>query len=132
MNLARAYVLADKLQDPASANVIINNFINIYSKCPKSLTPAILMWIYQHTPPESPMRKLAQDATMYDALSCCFDMRREDEFPNALLLTIIREQKLLREKDSQKTLKEAYPYGMVANRPKCYYHQHNDKHPKCK
>lgn len=131
-NLASLYVLADKLDDPVSANLIIDKFVKIYDDSGNILLPSLATWIYEHTPPKSPLRNVVLDTLFYESGIGYFESGMADNLPHSLLLEMAREHFLVRDRNLTKTVQCAYPCGVLKTRSKCHYHQHNDRHPECK
>lgn len=130
--LIHTYTLADELGDLRTASFTID-YIIAYSERTDSvpLVPDIEL-VYQNTPPGSPLRKLMVDSCLYEMDFKKFGL---DKVANAALTDFLVDVV----KDAQKLVSKMYRLkrpdlagAVPARRPRCFYHQHDAVHPKCR
>ena len=80
---------------------------------------------YRFTVPGSPLRKLCRDYYVYEAERSILKRIQEGVVPFQFLQDLVLEFERLRYDAVAEEGTEC------ANREKCYYHQHDDEHPKC-
>jgi len=64
--LARLYVVADKLLDLLSANKVMDRLLHFNSDTKFLLPRDTITWIYEHTPSNSPLRRMVRDIYIYE------------------------------------------------------------------
>lgn len=129
--LVRLYILSDKLQDLATANIAIDEIIR-FSDITQALPANDFSHVYGNTPPNSPLRVLLRDYFVYERDLSSAANRLDDLPPEALkdiMLEVLRTQ----QEHGALTVEEAFSKQISANMDtdRCYYHQHDDSHPRC-
>jgi len=140
--LVGLYQLADKLQDPDTANIAIDE-IKRFGDVHKYIGGhATVRSVYDCTPANSPLRRLMCDAWVYsidedylaNAKASGGEPFKElpSEFVQDLLVGLYSFKAEARKGQGQ-LLAAAFSGDPDANekRDKCHYHWHNDKHPRC-
>ena len=130
--LFKLYILADKLEDLKSANLVMNEILRFGDEFGRFLCPPLMKLIYDSTPANSPLRAIARDTIVYE-LAGRFMLEEEDLLPYQLLFEIAKEYHRIKfeQDDPQRRLSDACT-KKITKFPKCRYHQHNDDHPECK
>lgn len=130
--LVRLYVLADKLEDLKSANMIMDRLLDFNNES-VVLIPldTITSWVYEHTPSRSRLRTLLRDICIYEPGLDFLDTRGEEELPYELLSEITREHRRLTKVNLSKEISKVYPERILIKFSKCHYHQHKDGQPPC-
>jgi hypothetical protein len=128
--LVKLYVLADKLQDPKSANLIMDGIVEFCKDCNAIPTHGLKKGIYELTPPGSPLRTLIRDLMIYQVGHDYYEEIGYKALPKELLFEIAREHQNIQKRHPQQSISEVY-IQRVTDFPKCRYHQHNDEHPEC-
>jgi len=137
--LVRLYQLADKLQDPVTANMVIDEIIrrsDVLEHVPRFTTISL---VYSYTPANSPLRRLMCDCWVYEVSAGWIVDRKatsRDPFgnlPHEFVEDVLLEFYSAKSKGRGQTLEAAFSGDPRANegRDKCHYHQHDDKHPRC-
>lgn len=133
MALFKLYILADKLEDLKSANLIMDDILLFGGKYTRMLGSMPTNFVYDRTPPNSTLRNLIRDTMVYENAGRHFlDEPFADKLPHQLLLDVVKEHRHIK-------FEQAGPHGSfsdvyekrLSNFPKCRYHQHNDRHPEC-
>lgn len=132
--MTKTYLLADMLQDPQTANMVIDAIIQCCADAGRCLTVAMAELVYEKTLHGNPLRKLVRDFLVYKTASEHYVLLQAPDFPADLARDIAAE--FIRRKDGNntKTVEDVYcvyEQGIVPAHDKCYYHQHNKKHPRC-
>jgi hypothetical protein len=128
--LINLYVLVDKLQDPRSVNLIMDGFIKFCSESVDIPKNKLKKDIYDLTPPGSPLRSVIRDLMIYETNLDNYEVTNLSAVPKQLLFDIAKEHLYVQQQHHQQSISEIYNQ-CLKNFPKCHYHQHNDKHPKC-
>lgn len=130
--LIRVYLLADKLQDLVTTNVAIDEimrFSDISGRVPCSDN---YHHVYDNTMPRSPLRALMRDFWVYE-MDEEYD-KALDALPKDLMQDILREFLRVKRDGRHATVSKAFNRDLRADtkgRGRCFYHQHDDKHPRC-
>jgi hypothetical protein len=122
------YLLADKLQDLATTNMVIDEIMQ-FSDITGSVSN--YNYVYDHTTPYSPLRKMRRDYWMHK--SNAPDTNGVDELSRELTTDILLEYMRIKERDWKAMVEKAFSRSLSENtkEDKCYYHQDDDKHPRC-
>ena len=125
--LVSLYVLADKLGDFRSANIVIDHIMRRSDETNSVPSKSTITAVMERTVEKSPLRRLMIDFYVHEAAETFFqDGEEEDEndkFPNDFLLAVVRELAQLKNKKGLQSLS--------SERQKCYYHQHDESCPEC-
>jgi hypothetical protein len=124
--LIKTYLLADKLQDPTTVNLVLNGLIGFIGETTEIPKQAPITLAYNSTVSGNPLRTLLRDYWVYQMPTGGITYLEGDGFPKDFLQDVATELMRLR-------------LGLVksegCNREqcsdKCQYHQHDDEHPRC-
>ena len=131
-SLIQIYLLADKLQDLATANMAIDEIISFSDAVWTVPLPDECSHVYSHTPRNSPLRVLMRDYCIYENNPSIL-ASMVNEFPRDLVNDIMLEVLRIKTMDKNKTVAKAFEKELTAftREDRCHYHQHDDKHPRC-
>ncbi|KAK3632612.1 hypothetical protein LTR56_016220 [Elasticomyces elasticus] len=128
------YILADKLQDPASMNITINAIIR--SSDEKNFIPGRvnISHAWKRTAPGSKLRKLLVDYYVHEVTEKVMSKENEEgldfeDFYYEVITGLVKVKAEVRAAEDSGTsdgLEE-----VISERPRCYYHQHDDWCPPC-
>nr|OQO21009.1 hypothetical protein B0A51_12873 [Rachicladosporium sp. CCFEE 5018] len=125
------YVLTDRMMDPQTANLVMDHIIKLSVSADEMLPGSDMRQLYQKTAPGSPLRKLALEWALHEWQ----EEEEEDDKPGPLplemLTELFREYRRLKKGNGKKNIEKVL-FVRADRRQKCYFHQHNDDHPKCK
>ena len=125
--LIKLYILADRLQDLESANMIMDALVrcsDYHDDVPKA---EICTLAYETTPPGSPLRKLMVDWWAHDMPDRLVEA--DEQIPRDMLVDIAREFGMIAIKRGKRAM--AVAPCRVSKRARCYYNQHDDEHQAC-
>jgi hypothetical protein len=129
--LIHLYLLADRLQDIATANMIIDEIIQ-YSDIVRA-APGSQNYdhIYKHTAPHNPLRILMRDYFLHETSPT--DERAVKGLPPELMTDVLLEFMRIKDQHWDSGVQDAFAHDLSdhTKKDKCYYHQHDDKHPRC-
>jgi hypothetical protein len=129
--LIRVYLLADKLQDLDTTNVVIDEIMRFSDTAKRVPCSSNYHLVYDNTTPHSRLRVLMRDFWMYE-MDEEYD-KALDALPQDLMQDILGE--FLRVKRARKhaTVKEAFNKDLSTDLDSyiCFYHQHDGKHSRC-
>lgn len=122
------YLLADKLNDVPTTNLVMDEIIMLSEEvldlpCSDSVTLA-----YNSTAAGSPLRKLCRDYYVNEAERVDLERIHQGRFPFQFLQDVVLEFESLASGDGRDG---QHTYANCVDREKCYYHQHDDQHPRC-
>lgn len=120
------YLLADKLIDPISANLVIDRLISLFEKQDEYLTKGIVEHVYGSTTEASPLRKLVRDYSMIDELTLPmnFESDRGTKFPYDFIRDILLQLLAINRENPDESVRKVYcRKSLQSNR----YHQAIDK-----
>lgn len=127
----KLYILADKLEDLKSANMIMDDMICLSDETGMLPPMPQMHVIYDSTPQRGPLRRMLRYSTIYEVHKDYFDDSKKGDHPEELLLDIAREHlKIKHSHKKGKTISNFYTKSLK-DFSKRRYHQHNDKNPKC-
>jgi hypothetical protein len=137
--LIKLYLLADKLQDTTTANMVMDKIEQFYKY--EFVHPGNLpvSTAYQSTVEGSPLRKLLRNMWLYDTDSISEKRFGESKFPSEFLHDVLKlymSIKNLRPKNLDSFSDITANDGLLnkddcAIPVRCRYHQHDDEHPFC-
>jgi hypothetical protein len=127
-DLITLYLLADKLNDTTTANLVMDEIIRVSEELGKIPNYPEVAQVYESTVAGSPLRRLCRDYYVYEAASSELEDIHEGTLPFQFLQDVILEFE--RHTNDQGPDKRRSKVQCV-DREKCYYHQHDDEHPKC-
>lgn len=116
------YVLADKLNDVLTTNLVSDEIIRMSEALHKVPNSVCVTLALQSTVIGSPLRKLCRDYYAHEAAVGVLEGIEDGTFPSRFVKHVRLEGERL-----------AHTSGKVKciNRKRCCYHQHNDEHPPC-
>jgi hypothetical protein len=126
--LIQVYLLADKLQDLSTANMIIEEIKQFSDNVDRVPSDGCYTYVYSNTTPHNPLRKLMRDFWMHEMNPA--HHRSADDLPRALMEDILLEFMRIKDQDWNAIVHNAFT-RVHTKIDRCYYHQHNDKHPRC-
>jgi len=124
--LINLYLLADKLQDLTTANMVIDELMRFVSITGRIPTHAATRFTYNSTASSNLLRMLLRDYWIYCSPADVLENLEADTFPQDLVRDIAKE--LMRFKLGNLT-SEKCRRDMCSD--KCRYHQHDNEHPRC-
>ena len=131
-SLLQIYLLADKLQDLATANMVIDELVCFSDFVWQTPNQGDFSFVYRHTPQNSPLRKLMRDYFLHEqntskAEKCVQHLNRG--LVDDIMLEVLR----IKRTDKHSTVDTALKRSAKSktDKDKCHYHQHDDKHPRC-
>ncbi|KAK4549438.1 hypothetical protein LTR36_006435 [Oleoguttula mirabilis] len=129
LRLVHAYILADKLQDLKSCNLIIDRLIHDSDELQRIPNNYALNLIYNQTPKASPLRKLVVDFLVYEA-NAENDSYNMEDAPIEFLQEVIREDARLKNENARERVEDVFAQK-VSELGKCRAHQHDASHAVC-
>ena len=131
LRLAKTYLLADKLQDVATTNLVMDEIIR-YRTSRLSIPPrGVTAFIAGHTLVESPLRRFFVDLYVHQAsLGAIQAAFGTDRLPQSFMFSVLEEKTRLDKENREKTIKSVFCSYHV-DKPRCRYHQHDERHPRC-
>lgn len=124
-DLVNLYLLANKLMDPVTANLVINQLVLFVSAHRISVSDHIATLVYSSTSPGNPLRNLVRDWFIHEAGRQKRDAQRLKALPRELLEDIIIEtDSLTTDEDTLRSRHYLYVHTLkTVDRPKGHYHQ---------
>lgn len=132
-SLVMLYLLADKLQDPTTANVVIDEISRFGEEIHTNLGVVAVNLAYKGTTHGNPLRRYIRDCFVLDyEPSFYMDIHTRD-YPGEFYRDVTVQYLRLKDVNGSKTVDEVYRgrVSEIYELDKCRYHQHNDKHPRC-
>ena len=129
--LLRTYILADKLGDVVTTNMVIEEMIEYSAKA--KLFPAAfdLQLGFAETCETSPVQLLFVDHFVHEAGVRSIEwLCSEEEVPEQLLRRVLIRRAQLEMENPLKKVCDVYQTGFTAAQ-KCRCHQHSSEHPRC-
>ena len=126
--LCTLYLLADKLNDSTTANLVMDEIIRLSEEFQEIPNYPDVNKVYESTVAGSPLRRLCRDYYMCEVSPSELEDIHKGVFCFQFLQDVILEFHGLAfgdGPDDQRT------YASCVDREKCYYHQHDDEHPRC-
>jgi hypothetical protein len=121
--LTDLYILADKLLDPVTVNLVIDELVTLLdSDFDDKLSSAVTIHVYASTADGSPLRRLVRDDHIHEA-TCTWPLNaREQGLPYAFLQNVLVETFRL-ESENPKGIVEDVFQNSPADRERNHYHQ---------
>jgi hypothetical protein len=123
--LARLYLLADKLNDIITTNLVMDEIIRLSDELLRVPCSKFVTLAYTSTVVRSPLRKVCRDFYVHEAEDWVLEESDEGKFPFEFLKDVLLE---FRRMSNQNTLDAERRKIFCVDREKCYYHQHDDEH----
>lgn len=127
-DLIATYVLADKLMDPTTANMVIDDIIWFGEETLTVPTVEPINLAYDSTLPGSPLRKLIRDLYIHEALHNSVETTMQSDPHPDFLVDFAIESNKLKWDGISRMVKTVLNHG-VAAQPKGHYHLVVDKPP---
>jgi hypothetical protein len=125
-SLIKLYLLADKLQDLTTANMVMGEVIQFAAQTNEIPRHAAISLAYDSTTEGNPIRTLLRDYWVYQTPADGISHFKTGNFPKEFLQDVGAELMLLR---PGKAASEDCKRDICLD--KCLYHQHDDEHPRC-
>ena len=126
--LVQMYILADKLGDCASANLVVDAFIDLLFAGGEVPAPECVRYVWDHTPCRSSLRKLMAHNWAYRAGLGDTEREMTGLLPHEFLLEVLKEKCLVQDGRKEWTVQMAFSGSFMEQ--KWRYHQFDDLHPK--
>lgn len=139
-SLISLYLLADKLQDMATVNTVMNKIQNLNTTIRVHPGRGAISIAYQSTMEGSALRKLLRDLWFYETGPACRKRLSEGGFPNDFLHDMVKQYvwtKTIDDIYGVENFIDVTSSDHLLDEPKrnipegCRYHQHDDEHPFC-
>ncbi|KAK6438858.1 hypothetical protein LTR95_004942 [Oleoguttula sp. CCFEE 5521] len=130
--LTDLHILADRMLDSQTNNLVMDTLLHSVGASPSLPNDETMCKIYEATVVGSPLRKIAVDWALHE-LDQQSNQPPTDDLPREMLQDIFCEYRRLKSVDGNGTrIVNTVFWVDAVDRPKCYYHQHDKGHPKCK
>jgi hypothetical protein len=108
--LVDLYLLADKLIDPVSANLAIDELVNVLETRGEYLGAALIHFVYESTTVDSPLRKLVRDHSMLDNATGTSnsDYFQNSEFPHDFIRDVLLEVWVINRHNADAKIRKVY------------------------
>ena len=118
------YLLADKLLDPGTANLVIDELISFVDTLSWVSDNSSITHVYDHTVDGNPLRQLLVDYHIHEATPDWFnkDSKATSQPPLEFLQDIIIENGRLQAENPQGVIERVFR-NYATSRPKDHYHQ---------
>lgn len=128
--LVELYLLADRLQDVKTANIVIDEIVRLAGEAMANPGPHVVRLVYETTIHGNPLRKWIRDTQVYDTSSDRHALLHVGEYPADFKRDVAVELMRIRDCDG-------YASQLLWRREhselvdKCRYHLHDKEHPRC-
>lgn len=127
-DLITLYLLADKLNDFITTNLVADEIIRMSEEVQRVPNSTCVTLAFESTVVASPLRRLCRDYYAHEATVGVLERMKEGVYPFHFVKHVLLEvDRLVRKKAPN----DGCARVNCVNREKCYYHQHDDEHPKC-
>lgn len=127
-DLITLYLLADKLKDIITANLVISEIMRVSEEWRRVPNDDEVTLAYKSTTTGNPLRRMFRDYYIHEAWDILLEELEDGELPFQFVKDVLLEYKRLAKSqtphDEQNKVK-------CVDREKCYYHQHDGEHPRC-
>jgi len=137
-SLIKLYLLTDKLQDTATANMVMDNLQQFCKAVDAQPGKSPITTAYQSTLEGSPLRRLLRDMWFYNAYPDYKERFQEPGFPTEFLHDMFKEYMRVKpESDDVQHYCEVATNDYLLRGPerdvpdRCRYHRHDEEHPLC-
>jgi hypothetical protein len=127
--LAEVYLLADRLQDLETANLIIDELIRFAASRHVIPWVQVANLVYESTVHGNPFRKLLRDYCVYETHGSDYMEMYISGWPSELTRDVTAE--FMRLMDCSKEESVIKMQRNVRTMETCHYHQHGKDHPRC-
>ena len=131
-SLTDLYLLADKLQDLQTANLVMDELLRFNAESDECFSHEVISHVYDSTAHGHPLRRLMRDNCVYDRDSVSYmqvhvEGGHSDFIRDALVEFVrVRDADVL-EGGNEFLLRES----IERDNDKCHYHLHSEAHPRC-
>lgn len=134
--LIKVYILADKLQDPSTANAVIDEIVDFGEETRQMPSVQAINLTYRSTVHGHSLRRLLRDCYVYDISGSDRYMRvHTDDLPLELYRDIaVRYLRRKHNEHPTRAMRDVYWFNIKTHiypADPCRYHQHDEKHPRC-
>jgi hypothetical protein len=132
--LVKLYILADKLGDPATANMVIDELVRFHAEHHLNPNRKVVNFAYESTVHGNPLRKFLRDVYLHQCASDVYDYFNIVDFHADFYRDLYVEYLRIRDANAGESVKSAYNRAaadLSDKTGKCRYHQHDDEHPVC-
>lgn len=124
------YLLADRLQDLKTANLVIDGTINFIYETGVNPSNSEVALAYESTVHGNPIRKMMRDKFVYESRSDCYMEAFAKEWNSDFTRDVMVEFMRFKDCGYQAAIDVIWDTkGELVDA--CRYHQHNEKHPRC-
>ena len=117
--LTDLHLLADKLRDPTTANLVIDELISVIDRS-EELEQEIAVKVYTSAKSDSPLRRLVRDLTKEDNLEAEMEEDEASGLPYGLLQEVTDSVSRMQVDNVDRVLKPDHPKGL--------YHRETDRY----
>lgn len=131
--LVEIYLLADRLQDVQTTNLVIDEIVRFGSQEMENPDAPVISLIYDATVHGNPLRKWARDTQAYDTSSRRHLLLHVGDYPADFKRDVAVELVRIRDSDvrASRLLWRSNVRGHSELVDKCRYHVHDEEHPRC-
>jgi hypothetical protein len=132
--LVKLYILADKLGDPTTANMVMDELVRFHTEHNRNPIRKIVNLAYESTIHGNPLRKFLRDVYLHVYDSMSYDYFNAVDFPADFYRDLYVEFLRTKEANVDKSVNDVYNLAIADLSDvtgKCRYHQHDDDHPVC-
>jgi len=104
------YLLADKLIDPTTANLVIDKLTDFIGERNEYLNSKVIRFVYRSTTVDSPLRRLVRDYSTTDDVveGGSLNYFQHGEFPPEFVKDVLLEFMAINKRNAEGTVHEAY------------------------
>jgi hypothetical protein len=126
--LVDLYLLADKVMDPVTANMVIDKLISVCEAQDSYPSPELIRYVYGSTTAGSPLRGLFRDWYVFTVSRSWVERLCHEGYPHDFLKDLVHETYILQRDNQGKRVSRVFSAeNLAGRRTKDYYHQKVDK-----
>lgn len=133
-DLVRLYVLADRLHDLTTANLVMDEFLHATFSVEYNPSDVVVNSVYKSTTHGNPLRRLLRDICVHDTHKASYlehyDPTFHEDFSRDDLMGFIRNPGDF-EEECHGECSHVYAIATKMCADNCHYHQHDSTHPRC-
>lgn len=131
LRLVKTYMLADKLGDIVTTNMVVDRMIDLTDSAKQLPGNETTRIVTSYTSQESPLRKLFIDYYVHEAsMESLRKMLRDDTIPRTFICEVLDEKATLASHCEALKINEVFLNDFTKNH-KCRYRQHDKLYPSC-
>jgi hypothetical protein len=134
--LVKLYILADKLGDPTTTNIVMDELVRFCDTHQRNPIRRVVELAYASTTHGNPLRKFLRDSYLHEYNSSEYLYFNDVSFPVDFYRDIYVEFLRLKDHNAANSIGSVYKCDVgdpsKTGFGRCFYHQHNDAHPLCK